>query len=113
MELTIRVDGDDAVANAESLKKFLESRGAAGLEEVEMNREVHKEGEQGLGKFIGDLLLKFTGSDEIFKGLVSLLNKWTEQHDRRIHLPNGVVIPSNKLSADQIVEIVTKLKDKT
>lgn len=113
MELTIRVEGEDAASDAQSLKDFIENRSANGLEGVEMARSVHKEGEQGLGKFIGDLLLKFTGGDEIIKGIVSLLNKWTEQHDRRIHLPNGIVIPSNKLSADQIVQIVAKIKDKT
>lgn len=111
MELTMRVEGADAVSDAESLKNFIENRGAEGLEEVSMKRSVHKEGEQGLGKLLGDLLLKFTGGDEIIKGVVSLLNKWTEQHDKRIHLPNGVVIPTNKLSATQIMEIVTKIKE--
>ncbi len=111
MELTIRVEGDDAVTDAKNLKDFLENRGAKGLDEVEMSRTVHKEGEQGLGSFIGSLLLKLAGGDEVVKGIVTLLNTWAEQHDGRIHLPNGVIIPANKLSPEQIVEIVSKLKD--
>jgi hypothetical protein len=112
MELSVRIEGADAVTEAESLKNFLENRSAKGLTEVEMSRTVHKEGEQGLGSFIGSLLLKLAGGDEVVKGIVSLLNKWAEQHDKRIHLPNGVIIPANTLSPEQIVEIVNKLKDK-
>ena len=110
MELTISVEGDDAITDAESLKDFLETRSAKGLDEVEMARTVHKEGEQGLGSFLGSLLLKLAGGDEVVKGIVTLLNTWAEQHDKRIHLPNGVIIPANTLTPEQIVEIVTKLK---
>jgi len=111
MQLAIRVEGEDAVTDAKSLKDFLENRNAKGLDEVEMARTVHKEGEQGLGTFIGSLLLKLAGGDEVVKGIVSLLNKWAEQHDKRIHLPNGVIIPAHTLSPEQIVEIVSKIKD--
>ena len=110
MELTISVEGDDAVSDAESLKNFLENRSAKGLNEVEMARSEHQQGEQGLGSFLGKLLLKLAGGDEVVKGIVTLLNTWAEQHDKRIHLPNGVIIPANTLSPEQIVEIVTKLK---
>ena len=110
MELNIRVEGDDAIQDAEDLKAFLESRQANGLNEIEMNRTAHKAGEQGLGSFIGSLLLKLAGGDEVVKGVVSLLNKWAEQHDKRIHLPNGVIIPANTLSAEQIMELVAKIK---
>jgi hypothetical protein len=113
MELSIRVEGDDPVSDAKSLKDFLENRNANGLNGVEMSRTVHKEGEQGLGSFIGSLLLKLAGGDEVVKGIVSLLNKWAEQHDKRIHLPNGVIIPAHTLSPEQIVEMVTKLKDQS
>ncbi|HEY1870458.1 MAG TPA: hypothetical protein VGG71_05330 [Chitinophagaceae bacterium] len=109
MELNVRVEGDDAIADATDLKDFLDTRGAAGLEEVEMGRTVHKEGEQGLGSFIGNLVLKLVG-DESIKGVIALLNKWAEQHDKRIHLPNGVIIPPNTLSPEQIVELATKLQ---
>jgi hypothetical protein len=111
MELSVMVEGEDTLTDAKSLKDFLESRNAKGLTEVEMSRTVHKEGEQGLGSFLGSLLLKLAGGDEVVKGIVSLLNKWAEQHDKRIHLPNGVIIPPNTLSPEQIVEIVTKIKD--
>ena len=110
MELNIHFEGEDAIADAEDLKGFIEQRGSAGLKEVEMGRTVHKEGEQGLGTFIGSLVLKLAG-DEAIKGVVSLLNKWTEQRDKRIHLPCGVVIPPNTMSADQIADLATKLKD--
>jgi hypothetical protein len=46
MQLTIRVEGEDAVTDAKSLKDFLENRNAKGLTEVEMARTVHKEGER-------------------------------------------------------------------
>ena len=110
MELNIRVEGEDAVKDAEDLKDFLESRQAAGLDDVAMAREAHGAGEQGLGKLLGSLLVKFTGGDEIIKGVVSLLNKWAEQRDKRIHLPGGIVIPPNTLSAEQVMELVEKLK---
>ncbi len=110
MELKIRVEGDDAISDAEDLKDFLENRNAEGLKEIEMERTEHGEGEQGLGGFIGSLLLKLAGGDEVVKGIVSLLNKWAEQHDKRIHLPNGVIIPANKLTGEQIVELVSKLQ---
>jgi hypothetical protein len=110
MELNIRVEGDDAIKDAEELKEFLETRNAAGLTTVEMARSAHGTGEQGLGKFLGSLLIKLTGSDEVIKGFLSLLNKWTEQHDKRIHLPGGVIIPPNTLTSEQIVELVGKLK---
>ncbi|CAN5281025.1 hypothetical protein BH20BAC1_BH20BAC1_13820 [soil metagenome] len=110
MELKIRVEGDDAIADAEDLKDFLENRNAEGLKEIEMERTEHGEGEQGLGSFIGSLLLKLAGGGEVVKGIVSLLNKWAEQHDKRIHLPNGVIIPANKLTGEEIVELVSKLQ---
>lgn len=44
MELTMRVEGADAVSDAESLKNFIENRGAEGLEKVSMKRSVLKEG---------------------------------------------------------------------
>ncbi len=110
MELSITVEGDDAIQDAQSLKTFLEDRQAKGLNEVEMARKTHTEGEQGLGAFIGSLLLKLAGGDEVVKGIVSLLNKWAEQHDKRIHLPNGVIIPANTLSPEQIIELVSKIK---
>src|SRR5215467_810317 len=110
MELSIRVEGDDAISDAADLKDFLDNRPTAGLDEVEMGRTVHKEGEQGLGSFIGSLVLKLIGSDETIKGVIALLNKWTEQHDKRIHLPNGVIIPPKTLSPDQIMQLVTQLK---
>ena len=110
MELKITVEGEDPIQDAEDLKTFLESRQANGLIDVEMSRTVHKTGEQGLGAFIGALLLKLAGGDEAVKGVVSLLNKWAEQHDKRIHLPNGVIIPANTLSPEQIVDLVAKIK---
>ena len=110
MDLNIKVEGDDAINDAEQLKDFLETRNAAGLDTVEMARADHREGEQGLGRFIGSLILKLTGSDEVIKGVVSLLNKWAEQHDKRIFLPNGVIIPANTLTGEQIIELVAKLK---
>jgi hypothetical protein len=110
MELSVSVEGDDAISDAESLKNFLENRSAKGLNGVEMARSEHKAGEQGLGSFLGKLLLKLAGGDEVIKGIVTLLNTWAEQHDKRIHLPNGVIIPANTLSPEQIVDIVTKLK---
>lgn len=113
MQLSIRVEGADAVADAESLKNFLENRNAKGLTEVEMSRTVHKEGEQGLGSFLGSLLLKLAGGNEVIKGIVTLLNTWATQHDKRIHLPNGVIIPPNTLSPEQIVEVVSKIKDQS
>ena len=48
MELSISVEGDDAVRDAESLKNFLENRSAKGLNEVEMARSQHEQGEQVL-----------------------------------------------------------------
>lgn len=113
MQLSIRVEGDDAVSDAKSLKDFLENRNAKGLDEVEMERTEHKEGEQGLGSLVGKLLLKLAGGDEIIKGVVSLLNKWAEQHDKRIFLPNGVIIPPKTLSSEQIVEIIKGIKSQT
>ena len=113
MQLTIRVEGDDAVTDAKSLKDFLENRSAKGLDEVEMSRTMHKEGEQGVGSFIGSLLLKLAGGDEVVKGIVTLLNTWAQQHDKRIHLPNGVIIPANTLSPEQIVEVVSKIKEQS
>ena len=113
MELNIKVEGEDAKQDAEELKKFLESRQAKGLNQVEMGRTVHGEGEQGLGTFIGSLILKLTGSDEVIKGIVALINKWTEQHDKRVHLPGGIIIPAKTLSSEQIVEVVTKLKNQS
>ena len=110
MDLNIKVEGDDAISDAEQLKDFLETRNAAGLDTVEMARAAHGEGEQGLGRFIGSLILKLTGSDEVIKGVVSLLNKWAEQHDKRIFLPNGVIIPPNTLTGEQLIEFVAKLK---
>src|SRR6185437_12725490 len=113
MELSISVEGDDAVRDAESLKNFLENRSAKGLNEVEMARSQHEQGEQGLGSFLGKLLLKLAGGDEVIKGIVTLLNTWAEQHDKRIHLPNGVIIPANTLSPEQIVEVVGKIKEQS
>ena len=49
--------------------------------------------------------------DEVVKGIVTLLNTWAQQHDKRIHLPNGVIIPANTLSPEQIVEVVSKIKE--
>lgn len=111
MELLVTLEGDDTLENAEGLKNFLENRETKGLESVKMARSEHKEGEQGLGNFLGQLVLKLTGSSDVIKGIVEWLNTWTSQHDTRLHLPNGVVIPSKKLTSDQIVEIVTKLND--
>jgi len=110
MELNIRVDGDDAITDAADLKEFIENRGTPGLKEVEMGRTVHKEGEQGLGSLIGSLVLKLVASDETVKGVIALLNKWAEQHDKRIHLPNGVIIPPKTLTADQIMQLVGQIK---
>ena len=110
MDLTVKVDGDDAVADAKSLKDFLENRGAKGLTGVEMIRAEHNEGEQGLGAIVGKLLLKVMGADEVVKGVIQLLNTWAQQHDKRIHLPNGVIIPPNILTPEQIMEIISKLQ---
>jgi len=112
MELNIRVEGDDAINDASDLKNFLETRRADGLSSVEMARSTHGAGEQGLGSFIGSLVLKLTGSDEIIKGVVSLLNKWAEQHDKRIHL-GDIVIPPNTLSPEQVIELATKIKNQS
>jgi hypothetical protein len=110
MELNVQLEGQDAIADAEDLKDFIQQRGSTGLNEVEMGRTIHKEGEQGLGTFIGSLVLKLAG-DEAIKGVVSLLNKWAEQRDKRVHLPCGVIIPAKTLSAEQIIELATTLKD--
>ena len=109
MQLNVTVEGNDAIQDAEDLKNFLESRNAQGVEEIELARASHKPGEQGLGSFLGSLLLKLIGGDEVIKGVISLLNKFAEQRDKRIHLPGGIIIPANKLTPEQITEIVTKL----
>ena len=110
MEIEIKVEGNDAVKDAEALKNFIEERQAPGLQEIQMTRAAHAEGEQGLGTFLGGLLLKLTGSDEIIKGIVSLINKFAEQHDKRIFLGNGIIIPPNTMTPQQILDMVALLK---
>src|SRR6185295_10937289 len=107
MELNIKVEGENPIEDAEDLKNFLENRQAAGLNEIEMARSKHGAGEQGLGDFIGGLILKMTGGDEVIKGIVSLINKFAEQRDKRIYLGNGIIIPPNTLSSEEILKIVT------
>ena len=110
MEIKLNIEGENAVKDAEELKKFLENRNAAGLNEIELTRTVHKEGEQGFGKLLGGLILKLTGSDEVIKGAISLVNKFAEQRDKRIHLGNGIIIPPNTMTPEQILEMVSLLK---
>jgi hypothetical protein len=108
MELTIKIEGTDNSHDAEDLKKFLENRPIAGLTEIGLSRSAHNEGEQGLGKFLGDLIVKATGAEEFFKGLFTVLNSYATQHDKRIHLGNGIVIPAVTLTNEQIYELVVK-----
>jgi hypothetical protein len=45
----------------------------------------------------------------VIKGVVSLINKFAEQRDKRIYLGNGIIIPPNTLSSEEILKIVTLL----
>lgn len=108
MEIKLKVEGSDNLHDSEDLKKFLEKRPIPGLTAIELSRAEHGEGEQGLGKFLGDLIIKATGAEEFFKGLFTVLNSYAVQRDKRVHLGNGIVIPAETLTPEQIHDLVSK-----
>jgi len=110
MEINVRVEGDDAIQNAEVLKKFLDSRPMEGISGVEMSRTAHGEGEQGLGSFLGGLVVKLTGSDTVITEFIKLLEKFVEMYNRPIKFPNGVEIPTRGLTPEQRLQIIQELK---
>ena len=107
----MRIEGDSAVEDAAMLQKFLAKQNLEGLEELELERAPHLPGQQGLGKFLGNLILKFTGGVDIIKEVLTQINAFAVKYDRRI-VAGEIVIPTNKLSGDQIERIAIELVKK-
>lgn len=105
MQLSIRVEGDSATDDAILLEKFIAKQNLEGVEQVALKRAEHQPGEQGLGKFLGDLLINLTDNLNVVKVVLTQLNLFAIKYDRRIHLPPDIVIPTNKLTGEQIERI--------
>jgi hypothetical protein len=115
MELNITFDSDEAVQDAETMKEFLETRQVDGVSEVELARTEHKEGEQGLGQILGKLVLSISGGDDVIKELIITIQKYIEKYwdvkkDKATVKIGDVSIPADKLSSEQIVQLVTQIK---
>jgi len=110
MELNIAFEGEDAVKDAAALKEFIEGKYMPGLNSIELQREPHKPGEQGLGALIGGLLVKLSGGEDVVKEVLVTIQKFADMFDKRVHFGNGVIVPGGKLTGDQIVEIMANRK---
>lgn len=111
MQLNLRVESDSAVEDAAMLQKFIAKQNLEGLEELEMERAPHLPGQQGLGKLLGNLVAKFSDGvniKDIVKEVLTQLNVFAVKYDRRI-IAGDIVIPTNKLTSEQIERIAFEL----
>src|SRR5215217_4104843 len=104
MELNITVDGETDEADIAALKKFLEQEGVHGLDEVGLQRAPLQPGDQGLGEVIG-VIMKFSGADGVLNTLIGALSEFAKQFDKRLKGPNGIVIDSKGMTAEQRTQI--------
>jgi hypothetical protein len=111
MDIKVTVESDSAVEDAALLQKFIAKQNLEGVEEVELERAPHKPGEQGLGQFLGNLAIKLTQGVEVLKVLLTQLNAFAVKYDRRIHI-GDIVIPTNKLTGEQIEHIALEAAKK-
>lgn len=112
MELTIRVESDSSIEDAALLQKFIAKQNLEGVQRSELERAPHKPGEQGLGKFIGNLIVSLTDGINVVKEFLTQLNAFAMKYDRRIHLGDGIVIPTSKLTGEQIEHIAIEAAKK-
>lgn len=108
MDLSIRIESDASVEDAALLEKFIAKQNLEGIQKLEMERAPHQPGEQGLGKLLGNVLISLADGLNVFKELLTQLNVFAVKYDRRIHLGDGVVIPTSKLTGEQIERIATE-----
>ncbi|MCW3089469.1 MAG: hypothetical protein JWP81_538 [Ferruginibacter sp.] len=117
MELSLRVESKFAVDDAGLLKRFIAKQNLEGLHQIELERSIHQPGEQGLGKLLGTVLVNLSDSLNVFKEFLTQLNMFAMKYDRRIHLGPDIVIPTNKLTGEQIeriaIEATRKFNGKT
>ncbi|MEO6547942.1 MAG: hypothetical protein ABIN94_08070 [Ferruginibacter sp.] len=117
MELSISIESNSAVDDASLLKQFIDKQNLEGVSNIELERSVHQPGEQGLGKFLGSLLINVSEGLNVFKEFLTQLNQFAIKYDRRIHLGQDIVIPTNKLTGEQIeriaIEATRKFKGKS
>jgi hypothetical protein len=112
MDLSIRIDSDSAVEDAALLQKFIAKQNLEGVQKLEMERAPHQPGEQGLGKLLGNVIINLTDGLNVFKEFLTQLNVFAVKYDRRIHLGDGVVIPTSKLTGEQIERIAIEAMKK-
>lgn len=111
MKIKLRVEGGSSVEDAELLQKFIAKQNLEGVEQLDMERAPHQPGEQGLGKFLGNLVLTLTGGVDVIKVILTQLNEFAKKWDRTIRF-GDTVIPTNKLSGDQIERIAIEIAKK-
>lgn len=113
MELSVRVDSKKAVDDAALLKKFLAKQNLEGVQNLELERSIHQPGEQGLGQFLGTLLVNISDNLNVVKVFLTQLNIFANKYDGRIHF-GEFVIPTQKLTGEQIeniaIEAIKKMK---
>lgn len=112
MDISITVDSENPVADGLELQKFLSERDINGVDEIEMARTPHEAGQQGLGKFLGDLLVKVVSAGNVVSEtakalteLIKAIGDFTEKFRKKVKL-GDIEIPAGKLTAEQIQQLV-------
>lgn len=104
MELSISIDSPSAMDDAALLQKFIAKQNLDGIAELELERSVHGPGQQGLGQFLGTLLINISDNLNVVKVLLTQLNIFANKYDRTLRMGN-MVIPTHKLTGEQIENI--------
>ncbi|MBE7171949.1 MAG: hypothetical protein INR73_15280 [Williamsia sp.] len=107
MELNVSIKGDLSIEEVALLKNFIENQNLEGIEQLVMERATHHAGEQGLGKFLGSLMVTLTENLNVVKEFFTQVNIFAAKYDRRIQI-GDIVIPTNKLTGEQIERIALK-----
>lgn len=115
MELQILLREENSKQGIINLKNYIDKASIEGLEETEIERAPHGEGEMGLGDLLGSIKTIIEAAQQPLVELIKCLQKYVDNYRTEIVIPitNGEeirLIQGRSMKANELKELVVAIQ---
>jgi hypothetical protein len=117
MKLDILLEGENKQGIIQ-LKNYLENAGIEGLENTEINRAVHGDGQMGAGDILSSICAIITAAEKPLVELVVCLQKFVDNFRTNIKISDGKggtieINHGRSMKPDQVKELIKSIQQNT
>jgi len=116
MELNIILE-DENKQGIINLKNFIDKASIDGLEDTEISREVHGDGQMGAGAILSSIVTVIDAAEKPLLELVKCLQKYVDNFRTKIKIPDGKgsyieISHGRSMKPDELKELIVAIQQK-